>query len=87
MTILTPVVANAKSITPGRKAIPQGLKSVCENPELWEPSGAHFRSLGSPGFPVDLVGVDGLHAVFLLRKTAHAAVSSAAWQEIRVRSG
>ena len=25
---------------------------------------AHSRSLGFPGFPVDLVGVDGLHAVF-----------------------
>jgi hypothetical protein len=37
---------------------------VCENPKLWEPSGAHCRSLGFPGFPVDLVGVDGLHAVF-----------------------
>jgi hypothetical protein len=26
------------------------------------------RSLGFPGFPVDLVGVDGLHAVFSYRK-------------------
>jgi hypothetical protein len=30
----------------GRKNLPQGLKSVCENPELWGPSGAHCRSLG-----------------------------------------
>ena len=26
--------------------------------------GENCRSLGFPGFPVDLVGVDGLHAVF-----------------------
>ncbi len=41
-----------------------GRKSVCQNRKLWEASGAHNRSLGFPGFPVDLVGVDGLHAVF-----------------------
>ena len=39
-----------------------------------------------PGFPVELGGVGELHAPFL-RKGAHTAVSSAAWQEIRVRSG
>ena len=41
---------------------------MCENRKLREPSGAHCRSLGFPGFPVDLVGVDGLHAVFSFGK-------------------
>jgi hypothetical protein len=83
----------------------------------------NYRSLGFPGFPVELGGVDELHAPFLterrtrgsvlccvagnsaspdfllnlvaltnfmrlsLLKGAHAALSCAAWQEIRVRSG
>ena len=40
------------------------------NPEAIRPRqircarGGYCRSLGFPGFPVDLVGVDGLHAVF-----------------------
>jgi hypothetical protein len=37
------------------------------------------------GFPVEFGGVCDLHAAFLT-KAAHVAVSSAAWQEIRVRS-
>jgi hypothetical protein len=40
-----------------------------------------------PGFPVDLGGVGELYAPFLKEKGAHAALSSAAWQEIRVRFG
>src|SRR5450631_2770711 len=40
--------------------------------------------LRSPGFPVEIGGVGELHAPFLTRKGAHATVSSAAWQEIRV---
>jgi hypothetical protein len=39
--------------------------------------------LRSLGFPVEICGVDALHAL-LLRKGAHAALSSATWQEIRV---
>ena len=46
----------------------QGLKRVCGTRKLREPSGAHCRSLGFPGFPVDLVGVDELHAVFSFGK-------------------
>jgi hypothetical protein len=42
--------------------------------------------LRSPGFPVELDGVGEFHAPSL-RKGAHVALSSAAWQEIRVRSG
>ena len=30
----------------------QSLSSVCENRKLWEPSGAHSRSLGYPGWPI-----------------------------------
>ncbi len=33
-----------------------------------EPSGAHCRSLGFPGFPVELGGVGGLHAPFLTER-------------------
>ena len=45
--------------------------------------------LRSPGFPVKLSGSGKLHApLFLsLRRGASAALLSAAWQEIRVRSG
>jgi hypothetical protein len=40
-----------------------------------------------PGFPVDLDGVGGLHAVFPYGKPHTRALPSAAWQEIRVCSG
>src|ERR1700723_2411129 len=43
-------------------------------------------STALPGFPEELGGV-GASCAFPLQKGAHAALSSAAWQEIRVRSG
>jgi hypothetical protein len=39
-----------------------------------------------PGFPVEVGGV-GRHMRLSLKKGAYAVLSSAAWQEIRVRSG
>ncbi len=42
--------------------------------------------LRSPGFPVELDGVGELHAPFSTERRT-LALSSAAWQEIRVRSG
>ena len=46
----------------------------------------YSRELGNPGtlprIPVEICGVDALHAPFW--KDAHAALSSATWQEIRV---
>src|SRR5580698_11348722 len=66
----------------------QGLKSLRENSRIWEGRGAHRRSLhfATPDFLWDLVAL--LHFMRpSLRKDAHAAASSAAWQEIRVRSG
>jgi hypothetical protein len=42
--------------------------------------------LRSPGFPVKLVALMQFMPLSL-RKGAHVALSSAAWQEIRVRSG
>ena len=68
--------------------VTQGLKSLRENSRIWEGRGAHRRSLhfATPDFLWDLVAL--LHFMRpSLRKDAHAAVSSAAWQEIRVRSG
>jgi hypothetical protein len=55
---------------------------------IWEGRGAHRRSLhyATPDFLLTLMAL----TYFMrpsLRKGAHAALSSAAWQEIRVRSG
>ena len=66
----------------------QGLKSLRENSRIWEPRGAHRRSLhyATPDFLLDLVAL----LQFMrpsLRKGVYAALSSAAWQEIGVRSG
>jgi hypothetical protein len=66
----------------------QGLKSLRENSRIWEGRGAHRRSLRSaaPDFLLTLVAL--VHFMRpSLRKGAHAALSDAAWQEIRVRSG
>ena len=66
----------------------QGLKSLRENSRIWEARGAHRRSLryATPDFLLTLVAL--VHFMRpSLRKGAHAALSSAAWQEIRVRSG
>ncbi len=65
-----------------------GLKSLGENSRIWEARGAHRRSLryAIPDFLLTLVAL--VHFMRpSLRKGAHAALSSAAWQEIRVRSG
>ena len=65
-----------------------GLKSLRENSRIWEARGAHRRSLhyATPDFLWNLVAL--VHFMRpSLRKGAHAAVSSDAWQEIRVRSG
>jgi hypothetical protein len=67
---------------------PQGLKSLRENSRIWEVREAHSRSLhcAPPDFLWTLVAL--VHFMRpSLRKGAHAAFSSAAWQEIRVRSG
>src|SRR5580698_1318930 len=55
---------------------------------IWEGRGAHCRSLhyATPDFLLILVAL--MHFMRpSLRKGAHAAMSCAAWQEIRVRSG
>src|ERR1700727_2667213 len=59
-----------------------GLKSLGEN---WK---RNSRSLhyATPDFLSNLVALANFMRLFL-RKAAHAAMSSAAWQEIRVRSG
>jgi hypothetical protein len=64
------------------------LKRLRENSRIWEARRAHRRSLRSatPDFLLTLVAL----VRFLrpsLRKGAHAALSSAAWQELRVRYG
>ena len=43
-------------------------------------------STALPGFPEELGGV-GASCAFPLQKGAHADLSNASWQEIRVRSG
>ena len=43
-------------------------------------------STALPGFPEELGGV-GASCAFPLQKGAHAVLSNAAWQEIRVRYG
>jgi hypothetical protein len=48
------------------------------------PGQVHFAT---PDFLWILVALADSHAPFLKEKGAHAALSSAAWQEIRVRSG
>ena len=53
---------------------------------LWQKVKLQVPPLRYPGFPVELGGVAELHAAFFT-KAAHAAMSSAAWQEIRVRFG
>jgi hypothetical protein len=65
-----------------------GLKSLRENSRIWEARGAHSRSLhyATPDFLSNLVA--SVHFMQpSLRKGAHDALSSAVWQEIRVRSG
>jgi hypothetical protein len=60
----------------------QGLKSLREN---WK---QNSRSLhyATPDFLSNLVALANFMRLSL-RKAAHGAMSSAAWQEIRVRSG
>ena len=59
-----------------------GLTSLCENRQR------NSRSLhcATPDFLSNLVALANFMRLSL-RKAAHAAMSSAAWQEIRVRSG
>jgi hypothetical protein len=64
------------------------LSTLRENSRIREARGAHRRSLRSatPDFLLTLVAL--VHFMRRsLRKGAHAGLSSAAWQEIRVRSG
>src|ERR1700735_586923 len=64
------------------------LQSLRENSRIWEGRGAHRRSLhyATPDFLLILAAL--MHFMRpSLRKGSHAAMSSAAWQEIRVRSG
>jgi hypothetical protein len=65
-------------MTKGRAALPLGFDAAEDEQQV--------PPLRSPGFPVELGGVDVLHA-FPLQKRAHAALSSAAWQEIWVGYG
>jgi hypothetical protein len=51
---------------------------------LWDWDRRTADPLRSPGFPVEIGGVGEFYAPFLKEKGAHAAVSSVAWQEIRV---
>ena len=64
----------------------------------WEPGKSHSRSpirfrsgqalhYAPPDFLLGLVAVGKLYPPFPNRKGAYVALSSAAWQEIRVRSG
>jgi hypothetical protein len=65
-----------------------GLKCLRENSRIWEARGAHRRSrrYAPPDFLWNLVAL--VHFMRpSLRKGAHAALSGAAWQKIRVRSG
>jgi hypothetical protein len=67
---------------PGLGEGTRGRSSMCENPKV------NRRSLhcATPDFLWKLVAL--AHFMRLsLRKGAHAVISSAAWQEIRVRSG
>jgi len=70
------------------QALKEGLQCLHFNSRIWEGRGAHRRSLRSatPDFLLTLVALVRFMRPSL-RKGAHAALSSAAWQEIRVRSG
>src|ERR1700723_2919489 len=59
-----------------------------ENSRIWEARRAHRRSLhyATPDFLLTLMALVRFMRPSL-RKGAHAALSSAAWQEIRVRRG
>jgi hypothetical protein len=76
------------SVVPPLAQKGQGFQRLRESSRIWEGRGAHRRSLRSatPDFLLTLVAL--VHFMRpSLRKGAHAALSSAAWQEIRVRSG